>query len=144
VQRAHNPKPPFTAVRVLPYYDCLQLKVCLYCKRHGLTLKRDCSRPLVFPRSFAHYGTMRSKMVRARVMLSAMTDATRGEGLEMSGSRARRTAAIVDAATTSVEANRSCLLRSAFFQRWLGASRPSVDSPFSPVPLPFPPIAGSH
>jgi hypothetical protein len=32
----------------------------------------------------------------------------------MSASRANRTAAMIEAATTRVEANRSCLLRSAF------------------------------
>jgi hypothetical protein len=43
----------------------------------GSEISRDCGAPLVFP-TFAHYGAMRSKMVRARVMLSAITDAMRG------------------------------------------------------------------
>jgi hypothetical protein len=40
-------------------------------------------------------------------MLSDTTDAKRGDGLLMSCSRASRTAAIIDAAIASVEANRS-------------------------------------
>jgi hypothetical protein len=43
-------------------------------------------------------------------MLSATTDAKRGEGLLMSASLASRTAAMIDAAITSVEANRSVTL----------------------------------
>jgi hypothetical protein len=42
-------------------------------------------------------------------MLSETTDVNRGDGLLMSGSLASRTAAMIDAAITSVEANRSVM-----------------------------------
>lgn len=42
-------------------------------------------------------------------MLSETTDVKRGDGLLMSGSLASRTAAMIDAAITSVEANRSVM-----------------------------------
>ena len=42
-------------------------------------------------------------------MLSETTDVKRGDGLLMSGSLASRTAAMIDAAITSVEANRSVI-----------------------------------
>ena len=42
-------------------------------------------------------------------MLSETTDVKRGDGLLMSGSLASRTAAMIDAAITSVEANRSLM-----------------------------------
>lgn len=42
-------------------------------------------------------------------MLSETTDVKRGDGLLMFGSRASRTAAMIDAAITSVEANRSVM-----------------------------------
>ena len=42
-------------------------------------------------------------------MLSAITDVSRGDGLLMSGSLASRTAAMIDAAITSVEANLSVI-----------------------------------
>ena len=52
-------------------------------------------------------------MVRASVMLSATTNRMRGDGLLMSDSRAKRPAAIIDAAMTNVEAKRSRVGRSS-------------------------------
>ena len=83
-----------------------------------------------FATTKGNYRTIRSRMVRARVMLSAMTDATREDGLPMSGSRANRTAAMIEAEMTSVEANRSSFVRSAFPWLWLGASRSSINPRF--------------
>jgi hypothetical protein len=48
-------------------------------------------------------------MILASPTLSATTDVKRGDGLLMSCSLASRTAAIIDAAITSVEANRSVM-----------------------------------
>jgi hypothetical protein len=50
-----------------------------------------------------------SRIILASPMLSETTDVKRGDGLLMSGSLASRTAAIIDAAITSVEANRSVI-----------------------------------
>jgi hypothetical protein len=49
------------------------------------------------------------RIILARPMLSAMTDVKRGDGLLMSCSLASRTAAMIEAAITSVEANRSVM-----------------------------------
>jgi hypothetical protein len=55
----------------------------------------------------------------------------RGDGLPMSGLRAKRTAEMIEAAMTGVEANRSCLLRSAFCRVMARRiARPSVNPPF--------------
>ena len=50
----------------------------------------------------------RSKIIRARFTLSDTTAVRRGEGRLMSGSRARRTAAMIAAAMTSVDFIRVC------------------------------------
>ena len=49
------------------------------------------------------------RIILARPTLSAMTDVKRGDGLLMSCSLASRTAAMIEAAITSVEANRSVM-----------------------------------
>jgi hypothetical protein len=53
------------------------------------------------------YRTALSRIILASATLSATTEVKRGDGLLMS-SRARRTAATIDAEMTSVEAKRSC------------------------------------
>jgi len=58
------------------------------------------------------YRTTRSRIIRARPTLDATTDVSRSDGLLMSGSRAKRTAAMMEAAMTMVEAKRSCVLLS--------------------------------
>ena len=50
-----------------------------------------------------------SRIILASAMLSVTTDVNRGDVLPMSCSLARRTAAMIDAAITSVEANRSVM-----------------------------------
>ena len=54
--------------------------------------------------------TILSRIILASPMLSETTAVRRGDGLLMSGSLASRTAAMIDAAITSVEANRSVIL----------------------------------
>jgi hypothetical protein len=56
-------------------------------------------------------------MLRAAVNADSKSRTLYGEGLDLSASRANRTAAMIEAATTRVEANRSCLQRSVFFAR---------------------------
>ncbi len=55
-----------------------------------------------------HDRPTRSKIIRARVTLSDTTAVRRGEGRLMSGSRARRTAAMIAAVMTSVDFIRVC------------------------------------
>jgi hypothetical protein len=54
----------------------------------------------------------RSRIVRANFMQSKTTDVTRGDGRLMS-SRARRTAAMIEAQMASVDVNRSFMRSSA-------------------------------
>jgi hypothetical protein len=57
--------------------------------------------------------TILSKIIFARLTASATALNTRGDGLQMCSSRASLTAAISEAAMTSVEAKRSVLRRSS-------------------------------
>ena len=59
-------------------------------------------------RSVPPHRPTRSKIIRARVTLSDMTAVRRGEGRLISGSRARRTAAMIAAAMTTVDFIRVC------------------------------------
>lgn len=59
------------------------------------------------------YEMTRFRIVRASVTLSPMTLISRGDGREMFSSLASRTAAIIAAAMTIVEANRSLILASS-------------------------------
>ena len=60
------------------------------------------------PRLIANYRPTRSKIIRARFTLSETTAVRRGEGWLISVSRARRTAAMIAAAMTSVDFIRVC------------------------------------
>jgi hypothetical protein len=55
-----------------------------------------------------YYRTTRSRIIRARLTLSDTTAVRRGEGRLISGSLARRTAAMIAAAMTSVDFIRVC------------------------------------
>ena len=55
-----------------------------------------------------YYRPTRSKIIRARFTLSDTTAVRRGDGRLISGSRARRTAAMIAAAMTSVDFIRVC------------------------------------
>jgi hypothetical protein len=59
-------------------------------------------------RSSPHCRPTRSRIIRARFTLSDTTAVTRGEGRLISGSLARRTAAMIAAAMTSVDFIRVC------------------------------------
>ncbi len=59
-------------------------------------------------RGSPHCRPTRSKIIRARFTLSDTTAVRRGEGRLISGSRARRTAAMIAAAMTSVDFIRVC------------------------------------
>ena len=63
------------------------------------------------PRLPPNYRPTRSKIMRARLTLSETTEVRRGEGRLISGSRARRTAAMIAAAMTRVDfiRVRSCI-----------------------------------
>jgi hypothetical protein len=54
------------------------------------------------------YRTTLSKIILASDTLSTMTEVSLGDGLLMSTSLARRTAAMIDVEITSVDANLSC------------------------------------
>jgi hypothetical protein len=54
-----------------------------------------------------------SKIILASVTQSVITVESRGDDLVMFSSRANRTAAMMEAAITSVDANRSLILRSS-------------------------------
>ena len=60
------------------------------------------------PKLPLHDRLTRSKIIRARFTLSETTAVRRGEGWLISGSRARRTAAIIAAAMTTVDFIRVC------------------------------------
>jgi hypothetical protein len=77
----------------------------------------------------------RSKIIRARLTLSETTAVRRGEGRLISGSRARRTAAMIAAAMTSVELIRVC---SCIFSAQASRSR-AIARFISPISAP--PIA---
>jgi hypothetical protein len=62
------------------------------------------------PRLLPCYRPTRSRIIRARLTLSETTVVSRGEGRLISGSRARRTAAMIAAAMTRVDVHSRLLL----------------------------------
>ena len=87
------------------------------------------------PRLTANYRPTRSKIIRARFTLSDTTAASRGDGRLISVSRARRTAAMIAAAMTSVDFIRVC---SCIFSAQASRSR-AIARFISPISAP--PIA---
>jgi hypothetical protein len=73
-------------------------------------MKDYCSIYSVSPPEVQSHRTIRSSICLASATLSAIVAVSRGDDLLMS-SLANRTAAMMEAAITSVDANRSCLRR---------------------------------
>jgi hypothetical protein len=85
------------------------------------------------PRLPPHYRPTRSKIIRARFTLSDTTAVKRGDGWLISGSRARRTAAMMAAAMTNVEFIRAC---SRIFSAQASRSR-AIARFISPIRAPL-------
>ena len=96
------------------------------CPLSGRIVRTEAPRLPIYCRS------TRSKIIRVRVTLSDTTAVRRGEGRLISGSRARRTAAMIAAAMTTVDFIRVC---SCIFSAQASRSR-AIARFISPIRAP--------